>query len=73
MAQQRMKQERPRGHRLRASEVHEDTRTQRERDRGAKERAALDDEMDDLLEDIDAVLEENAAEFVQGYVQKGGE
>lgn len=28
---------------------------------------------DDLLDEIDAVLEENAFEFVRDYVQKGGE
>jgi ubiquitin-like protein Pup len=31
------------------------------------------EEIDDLLEDIDSVLEENAEEFVKGYVQKGGQ
>lgn len=31
------------------------------------------DEIDDLLEEIDTVLEENAEEFVRNYVQKGGE
>lgn len=30
-------------------------------------------EVDDLLADIDAVLEENAEEFVASFVQKGGE
>ncbi len=30
-------------------------------------------EVDDLLDEIDAVLEENAEEFVKNYVQKGGE
>ena len=33
----------------------------------------LKEEMDDLLDEIDSVLEENAEEFVRGYVQKGGE
>ena len=33
----------------------------------------LQEEMDDLVEEIDRVLEENAAEFVKNYVQKGGE
>ena len=33
----------------------------------------LKDEMDALVEDIDAVLEENAEEFVKNYVQRGGE
>lgn len=28
---------------------------------------------DELLDEIDAVLEENAQEFVRDYVQKGGE
>lgn len=30
-------------------------------------------EIDELLDEIDAVLEQNAAEFVRGYIQKGGE
>jgi prokaryotic ubiquitin-like protein Pup len=30
-------------------------------------------ELDDLLDEIDGVLEENAEEFVKSYVQKGGE
>lgn len=30
-------------------------------------------ELDDILDEIDSVLEENAEEFVKGYVQKGGE
>lgn len=28
---------------------------------------------DELLDEIDALLEENAEEFVKGYVQKGGQ
>ena len=28
---------------------------------------------DDLLDEIDSLLENNAEEFVRGYVQKGGE
>jgi len=35
--------------------------------------SALVDEMDDILEEIDAVLEKNAEEFVKSFVQKGGE
>lgn len=31
------------------------------------------DSLDDLLDDIDTVLEENAQSFVQGFVQKGGQ
>ena len=30
-------------------------------------------ELDDLLDEIDEVLEENAEEFVRSYVQKGGQ
>jgi len=29
--------------------------------------------IDELLDEIDSVLEENAEEFVKNYVQKGGE
>lgn len=38
----------------------------------AAPRPLLDD-VDGLLDEIDAVLEVNAEEFVRGYVQKGGE
>lgn len=38
----------------------------------ATPRPLLDD-VDGLLDEIDAVLEVNAEEFVRGYVQKGGE
>ena len=34
---------------------------------------ALKEEMDEILDEIDSVLEENAEEFVKSYVQKGGE
>ena len=33
----------------------------------------LTDDVDALLDEIDDILEENAEEFVRGYVQKGGE
>ncbi len=38
-------------------------------ERGAK----LKKTIDEVLEDIDEVLEENAEEFVKSYVQRGGE
>ena len=38
-------------------------------ERGEKLKA----EIDDLLDEIDEVLEDNAEEFVRNYVQKGGE
>ena len=34
---------------------------------------ALKAEMDELLDEIDEVLEDNAEEFVRNYVKKGGE
>ncbi len=34
---------------------------------------SLDADVDALLDDIDDVLEENAEEFVRGFVQKGGQ
>ena len=39
----------------------------------AKKGEDLKEEMDSLLDEIDAVLEENAEEFVKNYVQRGGE
>ena len=33
----------------------------------------LKSEIDDLLDEIDEVLEENAQEMVDAYIQKGGE
>ena len=30
-------------------------------------------DLDDLLDEIDEILEENAEDFVRSYVQKGGE
>jgi ubiquitin-like protein Pup len=46
--------------------------------RSEKERAALKDELDDLLDEVDEVLDgneefRNAQEFIDGYVQKSGE
>ncbi|HUI48952.1 MAG TPA: ubiquitin-like protein Pup [Acidimicrobiia bacterium] len=38
-------------------------------DRGEK----LKEDIDDLLDEIDSVLEDNAEEFVRSYVQKGGQ
>ena len=41
--------------------------------RSSSKAAELKEEMDDILDEIDSVLEENAEEFVKSYVQKGGE
>jgi ubiquitin-like protein Pup len=45
-------------------------------DRDTRPSARSDDvrnDLDDLLEEIDEVLEQNAEEFVNSYVQKGGQ
>jgi ubiquitin-like protein Pup len=39
----------------------------------AERNEKLTEDVDDLLDEIDSVLEENAEEFVRGYVQKGGQ
>jgi ubiquitin-like protein Pup len=36
-------------------------------------KAAIDEDVDAMLDEIDEVLETNAEEFVRGFVQKGGE
>jgi len=33
----------------------------------------IKEDIDELLDEIDSVLEENAEEFIRSYVQKGGE
>lgn len=40
---------------------------------GADTAAKLKNDLDDLLDEIDEVLEDNAEEFIKNYVQKGGE
>jgi prokaryotic ubiquitin-like protein Pup len=40
---------------------------------GSEKGEKLKAELDDLLDEIDEVLEDNAEEFVRNYVQKGGE
>jgi ubiquitin-like protein Pup len=39
----------------------------------AERRAAMDSDVDAILDEIDGVLEENAEEFVKSFVQKGGQ
>lgn len=52
-------------------------RTRREEEELEQEPASAardsDDDFDSLLDEIDGVLESNAAEFVRSFVQKGGE
>jgi ubiquitin-like protein Pup len=40
---------------------------------GSERGEKLKAELDDLLDEIDEVLEDNAEEFVRNYVQKGGQ
>ena len=40
---------------------------------GADTAEKLKSDLDDLLDEIDEVLEDNAEDFVRNYVQKGGE
>ncbi|MBO0714700.1 MAG: ubiquitin-like protein Pup [Acidimicrobiales bacterium] len=47
----------------------EETEAPASTERGEKLKA----EIDDLLDEIDEVLEDNAEEFVRNYVQKGGQ
>ncbi len=55
----------------RSEEVAED---QVEQTSDVQERVGkLTDDVDALLDDIDEALEENAEEFVRGFVQKGGQ
>jgi ubiquitin-like protein Pup len=47
---------------------------QEEVDEAAQNRGEeVTERIDDLLDEIDTVLEENAEEFVKNYVQKGGQ
>jgi ubiquitin-like protein Pup len=47
---------------------------QEEVDEAAQSRGEeVTERIDDLLDEIDTVLEENAEEFVKNYVQKGGQ
>ncbi len=50
-----------------------DTEVEEEAAQGTQKADALKAEMDELLDEIDEVLEDNAEEFVRNYVQKGGE
>jgi len=39
----------------------------------AERHEKITEDVDAMLDEIDSVLEENAEEFVRGYVQKGGQ
>ena len=59
--------EQPKNHHPRADDV------QTEQTEHGLDAAELKQDLDEILDEIDSLLEENAEEFVQGYVQKGGE
>ena len=48
-------------------------RPEEEEEAAAPRTEADDQKLDELLDEIDQVLEENAEEFVKNYIQKGGE
>ena len=39
----------------------------------SERKEALDDDVDAILDEIDAVLQSDAEDYVRGFVQKGGE
>lgn len=58
------------------TQVQKNTRTEVIEDhqtRGETKRKALNEEIDQMVEEIDELLEKNAEEFVKSYVQKGGQ
>ncbi len=58
--------------RERASKKH-DVREVQVDDAAQRRGEDVTNKIDDLLDEIDTVLEENAEEFVKNYVQKGGQ
>jgi ubiquitin-like protein Pup len=58
--------------RERASKKH-DERVETTQDEPQNRGEEVTEKIDDLLDEIDSVLEENAEEFVKNYVQKGGQ
>jgi prokaryotic ubiquitin-like protein Pup len=57
-----------------SAQSREDTVVEEDEAAASTERGErLKAEIDDLLDEIDEVLEDNAEEFVRNYVQKGGQ
>jgi ubiquitin-like protein Pup len=54
---------------IKKTEQVEDVKSETISDKNQK----LKDGMDSMLDEIDSVLEENAQDFINQYVQKGGE
>lgn len=55
------------------SSRHSETAAEQEQVTEAVKANTQDAGVDDLLDEIDGVLEQNAEEFVRGFVQKGGQ
>ncbi|MDA8264973.1 MAG: ubiquitin-like protein Pup [Acidimicrobiales bacterium] len=66
MAEREQKRKQPQS---REEAVADEAETAAASERGERLKA----EIDDLLDEIDEVLEDNAEEFVRNYVQKGGQ
>jgi len=56
-----------------APQRHAPEPTEEEAPQSSEKGEWLKAEIDDLLDEIDDVLEDNAEEFVRNYVQKGGQ
>jgi len=69
MAEQEQKKRAPATRETTVTETETETAAPATSERGEKLKA----ELDDLLDEIDEVLEDNAEEFVRNYVQKGGQ
>jgi prokaryotic ubiquitin-like protein Pup len=52
---------------------HQSAKVQAVQEAQTTDASALKKELDDLLDEIDEVLEENAEEIVKNFVQHGGE
>jgi len=57
----------------RKSEADEDVVETTDAGDAAERREALDNDIDDILDEIDDVLETNAEDFVKSFIQKGGQ
>ena len=69
MAEQEQKKKKGSGSRTTETDTEVEEAAPATSERGEKIKA----ELDDLLDEIDEVLEDNAEEFVRNYVQKGGQ
>ena len=57
----------------RTSASQQSRQTEQEDEISVPTREAAETDIDDILDEIDAVLEENAEDFVKSFVQKGGQ